>query len=278
LTTPRKIAKFIDELSKNKTIGPRVSYFIDRIFAEAFFSPFGDWFINSFRISDYISEEIEKELKKFDLKGNLSFEIAHYIDLLIKQEGEKYVIDQINIRPPEIKEALEIWKQLDVLSIILGASKEIRGNIDTLFKVSYVLMVMSKIELSRKIESDEDYRKIVNLLDLTVFQYPNSLILDFKPIDSIPEELIFKKFLQLLREAILGKFKIDRTFNKEFSILETLKPGNGPEIAEGRYSIKIARMLLELLYGKEHITMEGAQKLGEIRKQKGLDSFLFLTY
>jgi len=33
LTTPRKIAKFIDELSKNKTIGPRVSNFIDRIFA-----------------------------------------------------------------------------------------------------------------------------------------------------------------------------------------------------------------------------------------------------
>jgi len=61
LTTPKKIAKFIDELSKNKTIGPRVSYFIDRMFAEAFFSPFGDRFINSPRINNYIFDEIKKK-------------------------------------------------------------------------------------------------------------------------------------------------------------------------------------------------------------------------
>jgi DNA-binding HxlR family transcriptional regulator len=41
LSNPEEIAKFIDELSRNKTVGPKVTYFIDRVFAEAFLSPFG---------------------------------------------------------------------------------------------------------------------------------------------------------------------------------------------------------------------------------------------
>ena len=280
LTTPRKIAKFIDELSKNKTIGPRVSYFIDRVFAEAFFSAFGDRFINSPRINNYISDEIEKELKGLNIKEDWSSYIAHYIVLLIHYEGEKDIIDKINGQiSEESKKALKIWKQLDVLSIILGASREIRGNIDTLFKVSYILMVLSRIELSRKIEIDENYGDIVNLLDLTIFQYPNSLILDFKPIDSISEEFVLEKFLQLLREAISGKLKIDRTFNKEFSILGTLKPDLTIEVVEVNYSIKLAEMLLKPLFGKELTTKEEAQKLTEIRKQKRLrDSFPLFIY
>jgi len=280
LTTPRKIAKFIDELSKNKTIGPRVSYFIDRMFAEAFFSAFGDRFINSPRINNYISDEIKKELKGLNIKEDWSSYIAHYIVLLIHYEGEKDIIDKLNGQiSEESKKALKIWKQLDVLSIILGASREIRGNIDTLFKVSYILMVLSRIELSRKIEIDENYGDIVNLLDLTIFQYPNSLILDFKPIDSISEEFVLEKFLQLLREAISGELKIDRTFNKEFSILRTLKPDLTIEVVEVNYSIKLAEMLLKPLFGKELTTKEEAQKLTEIRKQKRLrDSFPLFIY
>ena len=282
LTTPRKIAKFIDELSKNKTIGPRVSYFIDRIFAEAFFSPFGDRFMNSPRINKYISDEIGKKLKGFDIKEDLSFYKAHYIiALLIFNEGKKGIIDNINRqKPEESKKAFEIWQQLDVLSIILGASREIRGNIDTMFKVSYVLMVINRIELSTKIEIDENYGDIVNLLDLTIFQYPNSLILDFKPIDSIPEEFILEKFLKLLREAILGKFKLDRTFNKEFSILGTLKPEPPPiENFEFNYSMEFAGRLLKPLFGKEPTTIEEGLKLAEIRKQKRLwDTFPLFIY
>ena len=276
LTTPRKIAKFIDELSKNKTIGPRVSYFIDRMFAEAFFSAFGDRFINSPRINNYIFDEIEKKLKGFDIREDRSFYSAYYIILLlILSGGNKDIIDRINKinkqMPEKSKKALEIWKQLDVLSIILGASREIRGNIDTLFKVCYTLMVLSRIELSRKIEIDENYRDIINLLDFTIFQYPNSLILDFKPIDSIPEEFILEKFLQLLKKAISGEFIIDRTFNKEFSILGTLKP-EPPPIGnfEFNYSMEFAGMLQKPLFGKKPTTTEEGQELAEVRKQKRL--------
>jgi hypothetical protein len=167
---------------------------------------------------------------------------------------------------------------MDVLSIILGASREIRGNIDTLLKVNYVLMVINRIELSRKIEIEEDYRKIVNLMDFTVFQYPNSLILDFEPIGKIPEESILEKFLRLLKKAISGEFTIDRTFNKEFSILETLKPWIAPEVAEMLYSGKITGMLLGPLFREGSFTREEAQKLHEIRKQKGLSLDLFFAY
>ena len=215
-----------------------------------------------------------------NIKEDWSSYIAHYIVLLIHYEGEKDIIDKLNGQiSEESKKALKIWKQLDVLSIILGASREIRGNIDTLFKVSYILMVLSRIELSRKIEIDENYGDIVNLLDLTIFQYPNSLILDFKPIDSISEEFVLEKFLQLLREAISGELKIDRTFNKEFSILRTLKPDLTIEVVEVNYSIKLAEMLLKPLFGKELTTKEEAQKLTEIRKQKRLrDSFPLFIY
>jgi len=39
--------------------------------------------------------------------------------------------------------------------------------------------MISESELSRKTEVEEGYKKIVNLMDFTVFQYPNSLILEF---------------------------------------------------------------------------------------------------
>ena len=292
LTTPKKIAKFIDELSKNKTIGPRVSYFIDRMFAEAFFSPFGDRFMNSNRIDNYIDDQIEKELEKvairdyiheqvgdeiiekfkeFNIEEGWYFSISELIRELIIFEGDKYIIEEyVNKQPPLVsKKALEIWKQMDVLSIILGSSREIRGNVDTLFKVCYVLMVINRIELSKKIETEPGYEKIVNIMDFTVFQYPNSLILEFEPIGKIPEESILEKFLQLLKKAISGEFTIDRTFNKEFSILETLKPGIAPEVTEVHYSMAIAEMLLEPLSGEVSATDE------EARKQKGLTWYPF---
>jgi len=323
LTTPRKIAKFIDELSRNKTIGPRASYFIDRIFAEAFFSPFGDRFMNSNRISNYIGDQIKKELEKLAIRDYISdqvgkgvvkkFKLTHklfnfhpkleqaveeivkkikefgieevlyyLISLLILRliysEGDKLVIEDINkYHPLASKKSLEIWKQMDVLSIILGASKEIRGNIDTMFKVSYILMVINRIELSWKITIKKDYEKIVNLMDFTVFQYPNSLILEFEPIGKIPKEYILKKFLQLLKKAISGEFTIDRTFNREFSILETHESSISLRTAED-YSTKIAEMLWKSLLGKEPVTREEAQKLNEIRKQKGLSLYPFIPY
>jgi len=301
LTTPRKISKFIDELSKNKTIGPRVSYFIDRVFAEAFFSPFGDRFMNHHRIDNYIDDQIERELerlairdyiheqvgdeiiekfKEFNIEEGWYSSISELISELIIFEGDEHIIEEyVNKQPPLVsKKALEIWKQMDVLSIILGASREIRGNIDTLFKVSYVLMVINRIELSKKIEIEEGYKKIVELMDFTVFQYPNSLILEFKPIGKIPEESILEKFLQLLKKAISGEFIIDRTFSKEFSILETLNPTIPLDSIEFAYSKKITEMLLGPLFRKGSITREEAQKLNEIREQKGLSWYPFFTY
>ena len=300
LTTPKKIAKFIDELSKNKAIGPRVSYFIDRMFAEAFFSAFGDRFMNSSRIDNYIDDQIEKELEKvairdyiheqvgeeiiekfkeFNIEGGWYFLISNFIRQLIIFEGDKHIIEDINKQSPLVsKKVLEIWKQMDVLSIVLGASKEIRGNVDTLFKVCYVLMVINRIELSKKIETEPGYEKIVNIMDFTVFQYPNSLILEFEPIGKIPEESILEKFLQLLKKAISGEFIIDRTFSKEFSILETLEPTIPLDSIEFAYSKKITEMLLGPLFRKGSITREEAQKLNEIREQKGLSWYPFFTY
>jgi len=323
LTTPRKIAKFIDELSRNKTVGQRVSYFIDRIFAEAFFSPFGDRFVNSNRIYYYIEDQIEKELEKlairkyisdqlgeetvkkfkltykpfnfhqkldpvveeivkkfkeFDIVVGWYYLISISIHRLIDSEGDKLVIEDINKYPSlASKKSLEIWKQMDVLSIILGASKEIRGNIDTMFKVSYVLMVINRIVLSRKAIKKE-YEKIVNLMDFTVFQYPNSLILEFEPIGKILKEFILEKFWQLLKKAISGEFTIDRTFNKEFSILENPEDAIALKITESVYARKIGEMLSEPLIGEESVTREEARKLDVIRKQKGLSWHRFFIY
>jgi len=202
--------------------------------------------MNSHRIDNYIEDQIERELEKvairdyiheqvgeeiiekfkeYNIEEGWYSSISNLIRELISFEGDKYIIENVNKQPPLVsKKALEIWKKMDVLSIILGASREIRGNIDTLFKVCYVLMVINRVELSKKIEVEEGYKKIVNLIDFTLFQYPNSLILEFEPIGKIPEESILEKFLQLLKKAISGEFTIDRTFSKEFSILETLEP------------------------------------------------------
>jgi len=114
--------------------------------------------------------------------------------------------------------------------------------------------------------------------DFTVFQYPKSLILEFKPIGNIPEESILEKFLQLLKKAISGEFTIDRTFSQEFSILETLKPTIPLDSIEFAYSKKITEMLLGSLFRKGSITREEAHNLNEIREQKGLSWYPFFTY
>jgi len=114
--------------------------------------------------------------------------------------------------------------------------------------------------------------------DFTGFQYPNSLILEFEPIGKIPEESILKKFLQLLKNAISGEFTIDRTFSKEFSILETLKPTIPLDSIEFAHSKRITEMFLGPLFRKGSITREEVQKLNEIREQKGLSWYPFFNY
>jgi len=84
--------------------------------------------------------------------------------------------------------------------------------------------------------------------------------------------------LQLLKKAISGEFIIDRTFSKEFSILETLNPTIPLDSIEFAYSKKITEMLLGPLFRKGSITREEAQKLNEIREQKGLSWYPFFTY
>lgn|GEM_PF-4756898 len=49
------------------------------------------------------------------------------------------------------EDTLEIMRKMDLLSVVIGASNEIRGEIDTLFKVYYFLQVLNKIKLYEKV-------------------------------------------------------------------------------------------------------------------------------
>ena len=269
LTTPRKIAKFIDELSRNKTVGPRVSYFIDRIFAEAFYSAFGDRFANQFRIEEYIHAEIKKNLERFKVKEKLKlFELDLDIFVLIHFGGQKNSKNQIN------KKAIEIWEQLDVLSIILGASRKIRGELSTLFKVSYVLTVMDKLELALRLKIDNTLGDFINLNDFTVYRYDNAEILRFEPKD-----VVLGKFKNLLMRAISGEFRDDKKLKREYSILKIHELDTLVDKKARVYSKELARKLLTPINRKEVATAKEIRSLIELRKQKVLDPLpIFFLY
>ena len=300
LTTPRKIAKFIDELSKNKTIGPRVSYFIDRIFAEAFLSPYGDKFINGFRIESYLKEGINNKLEelKFDKNqyhglffGDITF---HLVDAM--RRGKEY-------SPQE--DTLEIMRKMDLLSVVIGASKEIRGEIDTLFKINYVLQVLSKIKLYEKSWYDEELKYLINLLDVTVFHLSNKEIMEFKLNDTLSLEeftTLLEKFKDLLFKAISGQFAEDRSFNWKYAILKDDDINGGPAGLEHAYSFWLLEGLLRPMrkvrvvhrglawltealfrqihfYGRDTIFIEDDKEYWDLRKKKGLKSDdLYINY
>jgi len=300
LTTPRKIAKFIDELSKNKTIGPRVSYFIDRIFAEAFLSPYGDKFINGFRIESYLKEGINNKLEELNFDRNqyhgLFFDDITFnlVDAILS--GKEY-------SPQE--DTLEIIRKMDLLSVVIGASNEIRGEIDTLFKVNYVLQVLNKINLYEKSRYDEELKYLINLLDVTVFHLSNKEIMEFKPNDTLSLEeftALLEKFKDLLVKAISGQFTEDRSFNWKYAILKDHNINGGPAGVEFGYSFWLIEALLRPMnsvrvvhrglawlteaffrqiyfYGRNTVLIEDDKEYWDLRKKKGLKSDdLYINY
>jgi len=300
LTTPRKIAKFIDELSKNKTIGPRVSYFIDRVFAEAFLSPYGDKFINGFRIESYLKERINNRLEELKFDSNqyhgLFFDDITFnlVDAILS--GKEY---------SPLEDTLEIMRKMDLLSVVIGASNEIRGEIDTLFKVNYVLQVLNKIKLYEKSRYDEELKYLVNLLDVTVFHLSNNEIMEFKPNDTLSLEeftALLEKFKDLLVKAISGQFTEDYSFNWKYAILKDHNINGGPAGVEFGYSFWLIEALLRPMrkvrvihrglawlteaffrqiyfYGRDTIFIEDDKEYWDLREKKGLKSDnLYINY
>jgi len=229
LSNPEEIAKFIDELSKNKTIGPKVSYFVDRAFAEAFLSPFGDRFSNQERIQKVIGIGIRNiysnpELKQYkgDVRTILVPLLHHRVDhpdvnLLTRIDPPgplPFYIGDRELDEETRKKAIELANKSDLLSIIIRASKEIRGEIDTFFKVCYILSVLDRVRLFREAKVDSLIRGLVNVLDLTMFHVSNWEIEEINPISEI-----LKEFKELLFKAINGSFYEDRSFNNKYAIL-----------------------------------------------------------
>jgi len=246
LTTPKKIAKFIDELSKNKTIGPRVSYFIDRVFAEAFLSPFGDMFPNYLRIHEYIAWIISSILEDSNFEEKKKYNIITEIfagrtDIIGSQRLSN--LDNFKLiheTKEEVKEAIKIVNEMDILSIIKEAIEMIRGGINTQFKVSYVLSVMNKVNfISERVKDDavgwvpktmensslsesailagimDRSLKGVKIKDLFLFHIPNEVITRLDIDDKTIE-----KFKDLLFKSIDGQLREDRSLNPDNAILD----------------------------------------------------------
>jgi len=285
LTNPKKIATFIDELSKSKTVGPRVSYFIDRAFAEAFLSPFGDRFINNFRISELTDKRINDNLNSPELE-NMNQKRAFFA--LLQQRMDPPGVPQFSIEHPnslpsyvdrnEIKgntkeRIMGIANKVNLLSIIIEAAKEIRGEIDTLFKVYYTLNVLNKANLIHKAQSDGSIRDLINILDLTMFHLPNWLIKESEIKDEIIEE--FKK---LMFKAVKGRFYEDRSFNSKYAILGLNKKSIFLSKKESTLSDEISSTLSDPLFREKPPDLIEKAIFWRKRAERGFTNIIFPMY
>jgi len=123
-------------------------------------------------------------------------------------------VDRNEIKGNTKERIMGIANKVDLLSIIIEAAKEIRGEIDTLFKVYYTLNVLNKANLIHKAQSDGSIRDLINILDLTMFHVPNWLIKE----SEIRDETI-EKFKKLIFKAVKGRLHEDRSFNSKYAIL-----------------------------------------------------------
>jgi len=258
LSNPEEIAKFIDELSKNKTIGPKVSYFVDRAFAEAFLSPYGDRFPNYFRIDKYMKRAISLLLKNYDLEEDKKENIIDFIIIGRIQEANAL---QVSLRgkmmvefPPmgatcnrnveeeesEVNEMLRIANELDMLSTVMKLAEQMRGELTTSFKVSYILTVMDKMNLDLAIRKDLSTGSLINILDLAVFHMNNEEIIESK----LKEDTI-KQFKELLFRAVDGYFNEDRSLNPDNAILNIHSIVPLPLFKEGAISVDLTLRLQE---------------------------------
>jgi len=284
LNDPEEIAKFIDELSKNKTIGPRVSYFVDRAFAEAFLSPFGDRFSNYSRIHKVVDFEIHNivlgpELKQY--KENFRFLLFfHLQDRMFP--SEVVILSSLDPLGPlpfgsdassdgeldeeTMEKIIEVANKLDLLSIIIRASKEIRGETDTFFKVCYILNVLDRVHFLHRAVVNSSIKGLINILDLTIFHMPNWEIEKINPTSEILEE-----FKELLFKVINGSFSEDRSFNKEYAILGLNKEDIDLSSKESSLSRKISDVLFApLLVDKETSIPKESENLLKERVMNGL--------
>ena len=285
LNDPEEIAKFIDELSKNKTIGPRVSYFVDRAFAEAFLSPFGDRFVNNFRIHELTDKRINDNLNSPELE-NMNQKRAFFA--LLQQRMDPPGVPQFSIEHPnslpsyvdrnEIKgntkeRIMGIANKVNLLSIIMEAAKEIRGEIDTLFKVYYTLNVLNKANLIYEAQSDGSIRDLINILDLTMFHLPNWLIKESK----IRDETI-EKFKKLMFKAVKGRFYEDRSFNSKYAILGLNKKGIFLSKKESTLSEEILSTLSDPLFREKPPDLIEKAIFWRKRAERGFINIRFPMY
>jgi len=296
LSNPEEIAKFIDELSKNKTMGPRVSYFIDRAFAEAFLSPFGDRFSNYERINKVIYAGIHNIYPDPGLK-QYEENVRYTLITILEQRVVPPDVDILNrIDPPgrlpfyldneneveldeETREkAIELANKSDLLSIIIRASKEIRGETDTFFKVCYILDVLDRVHLLHRAKVDSSIRGLINTLDLTMFHMTSEEIEKINPTSEI-----LKEFKELLFKAINGLFYEDRSFNDKYAILDLNRKNPDESIALSSAENSLSREMSDALFasligdGPTSVPKKGVKLLKE-RWKKGLSSRLFTFY
>jgi len=318
LSNPEEIAKFIDELSKNKTIGLKVSYFVDRAFAEAFLSPFGDRFSNYNRIHKVVDIGINNiylnpELKQYEEdvrailvavlhvrieymgNGDVSF-IFHARNTFVPDLHDGIIPPDVDllakIDPPgpipfyldvgfaaeldyeTIKKVIEFADKSDLLSIIIRASKEIRGEIDTFFKVCYILNVLDNVNLFHRAKVNSSIKGLINILDLTMFHVPNWEIEKINPKSEILEE-----FKELLFKAINGSFYEDRSFNYEYTILNLNKEGIALSSKETSLGWEISEALYNPFFvDKTTSNLKKNVKLLEEREKNGLLNTFFKFY
>jgi len=284
LTTPRKIAEFIDQLSKNRTVGPRVSYFIDRIFAESFLSPFGDRFSNYNRIHKVVDFEIHNIVLSPELKQyKENYRLILFILLQSRMFPSKVVIlsrldplgplpfysdasSDVELDEEKMEKIIELANKSDLLSIIIGASKEIRGEIDTFFKVCYILNVLDRVHFLHRAEVNSSIKGLINILDLTMFHMPNWEIEKINPASEILEE-----FKELLFKAINGSFYEDRSFNEEYAILGLNKEDIDLSSKESSLGREISGALFApLLVDKETSIPKESGNLSKERIMNGL--------
>ncbi|MGC9124036.1 MAG: hypothetical protein ACP5IB_08240 [Thermoplasmata archaeon] len=127
ITNPVSLANMIDYLIINDEYGLKIQRALDLVFIVCVMSPYGDFPFESIKFYEY--------LKSNDIKFN---NLSHIYDV-IKMNGDIQGIKLLSKNNDEIK-------------IALDAIKSIRGEINTYFKIAYILKVM---EISKKVENLE---------------------------------------------------------------------------------------------------------------------------
>lgn len=196
------VAKMIGYLENEPKIGPRVRYFFEKAFIEAFLSNYGDRFWVRLDLYQYLER---RSIRTRELLKN----------------GSKY-FEEMNIRIGELERLFKEHGSLgityaadrgksqeELISILVNFVKTVKGDTDVPFLLGYILNV---IEISRLAENTEGEWEKVNKSELFLRQENATKFLmsnkDKKEIRTFPSkassaslEIFINK---VLRKAIKG--------------------------------------------------------------------------